>query len=220
MNGPLVTCICPTMAARRGWLPRAVRCFLDQTYAERELLFVADGNWIEEFIPAGDNRFRWIESQDLNIGNRRNLACEAARGEIICHWDDDDHYQPGRILAQVDVLLVSQKAVTGYWSAPFFDGEHWYRYIGNPSMVIGTSLCYLKSYWQGNRFASQDVGEDSTFATGALVARQLFTMPDEGMIHCSMHLGNSSPRKIEPSTWRAIPEWSGVEFGQAGRANG
>ena len=29
-------------------------------------------------------------AEKQTIGTKRNLACEAARGEVVCHFDDDD----------------------------------------------------------------------------------------------------------------------------------
>ena len=49
---PLVTCLCLTRN-RRGFLPRAIECFVAQTYEERELLIVDDGDdSIADLAPA------------------------------------------------------------------------------------------------------------------------------------------------------------------------
>ena len=51
MSLPLVTCMMLTRN-RREWLPRAIACYQAQTYANRELLIVMDGEDTRDAIPA------------------------------------------------------------------------------------------------------------------------------------------------------------------------
>jgi O-antigen biosynthesis protein len=39
---------------RRKWLPKAIQCFLDQTYPWRELLIVSDGEDVRDLVPEVD----------------------------------------------------------------------------------------------------------------------------------------------------------------------
>src|SRR3712207_6562734 len=102
---PLVSCIMPT-ADRRAFVARAVEYFLRQDYAARELIDVDDGrDAVGDLVPA-DERVRYVRlDKKLTVGAKRNLACEAARGEVVAHWDDDDWHAPRRLSYQVGELL-------------------------------------------------------------------------------------------------------------------
>jgi glycosyltransferase involved in cell wall biosynthesis len=87
---PRVSCIMPT-ADRRPYVASALRFFARQDYPDRELVIVDDGaDRVADLIPA-DPRVRYVGLPGrLVLGEKRNRACEAASGEIIVHWDDDD----------------------------------------------------------------------------------------------------------------------------------
>lgn len=98
---PLVTCIMPT-CDRHCFVPEAIRCFLRQNYPNLELVIVDDGSRSVASLLPDDPRVRLIRlSQKKNIGAKRNIACAAAHGEFILHWDDDDWYPPDRVSRQV-----------------------------------------------------------------------------------------------------------------------
>ncbi|MEM7396960.1 MAG: glycosyltransferase family A protein, partial [Verrucomicrobiota bacterium] len=49
----------------------------------------------------GRKDIRLVETEgDPTLGRMRNLSLEAARGEILCQWDDDDLYHPDRMSVQ------------------------------------------------------------------------------------------------------------------------
>jgi glycosyltransferase involved in cell wall biosynthesis len=107
---------------RRQFIRAAIQSFLDQTYEPRELVIVDDGDdRIEDLIP-DDPRIRYLGldgTHKLSTGYKRNVCCEAAKGEIICHFDDDDASMPTRIADQVERLQKTGKPITGY-SSLFF----------------------------------------------------------------------------------------------------
>ena len=72
--------------------------FERQQYPNRELIIIDDGDdKVADLVPAGDPRIRYIALPgQVSIGAKRNSACQLARGDIIAHWDDDDHSAPGR----------------------------------------------------------------------------------------------------------------------------
>jgi glycosyltransferase involved in cell wall biosynthesis len=79
---------------RRGFVAQAVAQFLAQDYPDRELIIVDDGDdAVADLLPA-DDRIRSIRLIRLDrratIGAKRNIACEAAAGEVIVLWDEDD----------------------------------------------------------------------------------------------------------------------------------
>jgi len=152
---------------RPEWVPRSIQCFLSQTYANRELLIVEDGEDSSRGLVPDDNRIRYVHlGGKMSIGNKRNAANSLARGEIICHWDDDDWSAPGRVAEQVQALLVNPNAmVAGYSAMPFQDvqtGEI-RVYSGERDYCVGTSLCYWKRWWAHVKFLNVNVGEDNNF---------------------------------------------------------
>ena len=87
---------------------RAIRCFADQTYPERELVIVTDGDLryrralarYVDHLGLQTVRFVYPDSDRLALGQLRNIALDAAHGDVICQWDDDDCYHPERLAVQ------------------------------------------------------------------------------------------------------------------------
>jgi glycosyltransferase involved in cell wall biosynthesis len=92
-----VTCIMPT-ADRRRFVPAAIRLFLEQDCEDKELVIVDDGSdRVGDIIPQHP-QIRYIAlPRRIRLGAKRNLACEAARGDVIVHRDDDDWHAPWRL---------------------------------------------------------------------------------------------------------------------------
>lgn len=109
---PMVSCLMVTNN-RLALAKRAIRCYAAQTYPNRELVIVTDGEprirrGLERFIAElklEDVRFIYLERANLTLGQLRNAAIDAAAGEVLCQWDDDDCYHPDRIRVQVEQML-------------------------------------------------------------------------------------------------------------------
>jgi glycosyltransferase involved in cell wall biosynthesis len=197
-----VTCLCITKD-RREWLPKAIRCFQEQTYRNRELLIVADGADVRDLVPA-DERISLLHIDGpLTIGEKRNFGCERTSCHYIAHWDDDDWSGPQRISEQVERLEASGKAVTGYNSMRFTDGTRWWQYKGPESYALGTSLCYRKDWWRLNQFPALQVGEDNAFVFSARGKGELVSADAAGMMYATVHASNTSPRNMT-SNWKEI----------------
>ncbi len=194
-----VTCICPTTITRRAWMPQLLRIFESQTYADKELLFIADGPWIEEFCQAPNVRFVIAAGK---VGDKRNVGVKFADGEVIVHLDDDDFSAPNRIADQVARLIQTGKQVTGYYNMLFTDGQRWWKYHGIGAFAFGSSMCYRRQWALDHPFASVQIGEDGTFGTLAAQARQLDSSEAGDNMFATIHPGNTSRRDITPgSCW-------------------
>lgn len=195
-----VTCLLLTRN-RRPWLPWSLRCAQYQTYRNREVLVISSGDPVDDLIPPGVRHLHL--SGKPSTGTVRNAGCEAASGEVIAHFDDDDFSHPRRLEDQVRRLISSGKPVTGYRSLRFTDGLSWWLYSGAPGYALGTSLVYRRDWWERNRFPDLMVGEDNAFvgrARGALVS------VDAGeMMWATIHTGNTSPRRLKGNQWRQLP---------------
>jgi glycosyltransferase involved in cell wall biosynthesis len=97
-------------ADREQFFRRSLLSYRRQTYSNRELIIVDDGD--QDMSPLLRNvtdteiRYIKIEKKPGNLlGKLRNLTLEAATGEFITQWDDDDWYHPDRLQVQADVLM-------------------------------------------------------------------------------------------------------------------
>ena len=109
---PTVSCLMVTHD-RLTLVKRAIRFYASQTYPNRELVIVSDGEprirkGLERFISdigLENVRFVYPDQARMTLGQLRNIAMGAAGGEILCQWDDDDCYHPERIQVQVEHML-------------------------------------------------------------------------------------------------------------------
>jgi glycosyltransferase involved in cell wall biosynthesis len=178
-------------------------CFLQQEASNAELLILSDGADVRDLVP-DDDRIRLIHlAGHPGIGDKRNFGCERAAGEVMAHWDDDDHSAPGRLADQLARLEQSGKAVTGYHSMKFTDGEQWWKYAGTPLYALGTSLCYRREWWKRNHFHAVQVGEDNQFVAVAAAAGELATVDAGEMMYATVHQGNTSRRNFG-SAWTKL----------------
>jgi len=203
MTPPYVTCMCLTRN-RRQWLLRAIDCFQQSTYKNRELLILNSGESIADIVPA-DQRIRVVRvAHGRTIGELRNAAVELARGEIIAHWDDDDYSAPERLEDQVARLLGNNKQVTGYSSMVFESETELWSFEAQFNFGIGTSLCYQRDWALAHPFKALHVAEDRYFSNEARDHGELVSAPDTGLMRASIHSGNTSKRSLTGDNWKFI----------------
>lgn len=161
---PLVSCVMPTFNRSR-YLPAAIDCFLKQTYPNKELVIVDDSN--ESSRPLLDSSWpvRYVFIAHRILGAKRNECCELAKGDIICHFDDDDWSAPDRIKRQVELLEASGKPVTGYSNIYYWNIIKHQARVYRSSVkgyVCGGTLCFYRSWWEKNKFPTLLRGSDNT----------------------------------------------------------
>ncbi len=151
-NGiPRVSCLMVT-ANRKRLAERAVTCFVNQTYPNRELVIIDDGK--EDYTPL----FHGIDPRDVTyvriprtsrlvLGTLRNIALEHARGEYLVQWDDDDWYHPERIARQVSCLDQGYDACCLSASLMHLDNQDFFSlpYIGYLPNGIPGSIMHRRS---------------------------------------------------------------------------
>ena len=198
----LVSCIMPTRN-RRTFVVQAVSQFLAQDYPDRELIVVDDGEDAVADVLPSDDRIRAIRlDRRSTIGAKRNIACEAAEGDVIVHWDDDDWMADWRLTYQVHALDRHSADVCGLSRLYFYDSRErraWlYAYPpGGTPWVAGATLCYRKVVWRNTPFADMDEGEDTCWLR-ALRGVRLLALDDSAFYVHLLHAGNTSGRP----TWR------------------
>jgi glycosyltransferase involved in cell wall biosynthesis len=215
---PLVTCIMPTRN-RRAFLPIAMKYFRRQSYANRELIVIDDGqDEVRDLMPA-DAQVRYERvNRPISLGEKRNLACEMALGEIVVHWDDDDWYGPERLAAQVAPLLCGQADVSAL-SMPLAldlgDMRFWRCRAPHHARIHYRDLCpgtlaYWRRLWLGGaRYAPIGCAEDVAFLKSLPSSVAVLRVPEEEHFVCVRHSSNTWPIVQDwhrsPSGWEPTP---------------
>src|SRR5208337_881665 len=190
---------------------QAIRFFLRQAYANRELIIVDDGaDSIADLVPE-DPRIRYLRLPGRHtIGAKRNFACEHAKGDIIAHWDDDDWMADWRLSYQVNALCkAGGKFACGLSSVLYYDPRHdraWmYAYPERQRRwIAGNTLCYHKDLWRRHQFLLVNQGEDTRFVW-SLPESSILSLPDYKFYVATVHEKNSSPKRTHDLYWRPHP---------------
>ncbi len=203
---PLVSCIMPT-ANRRRFVPEAIRLFLEQDYPTKELVIIDDGeDCVADLIPK-HRQVRYLRlGQRQSVGVKRNLACTAAHGDLIAHWDDDDWYAPWRLSRQVAEILNGKSDFCGLARLLFFDpaAQRAWEYVypaGAAPWVYGATFCYRKSIWQQSPFPDVTGIEDNLFIANLAPGVRLRAVPETRMFVGLVHGANSSPKRTDDPLW-------------------
>jgi len=211
-----VSAVMPTRG-RQEYAKQAVEVFLSQTYADKELVILDDGDepsfpgGMETFDDPFDDRIRYYcgsVTLRYQIPAKRNMVNKLAQGEIIWHLDSDDWSAPTRMADQVARLQETGKAVTGYHDLLFYresDGAA-FEYHSSRAWACGSSLCYLKSFWQLNHFPeNKATGSDNHFVRAARDAGELDAIPGGQNLVARIHADNTSKKE------RLGPEYRPIE---------
>ena len=89
---------------------RAIQCLANQSWENKELIIVDDGDEdytkiLEPYIDHFPIRYHRINRQPgMNLGALRNLSLELADGDFCAQWDDDDWYHPSRLETCIETL--------------------------------------------------------------------------------------------------------------------
>jgi hypothetical protein len=216
---PLVSCIMPTFN-RRKFVPQALEYFCNQDYSNKELVIVDDGDDpVEDLVSEfPDITYIRLESR-TSIGAKRNLACHAARGEIIAHWDDDDWYSPDRIRYQTAPILKGEADITGLENSYVFEiptetfwttkeNLHKRMFVGD---VHGGTLVFRKEILKrGLNYPEIDLAEDAWLVHRAVKKGfRLQRLSNPGVFVYVRHSSNAwrecQPGKfLDPEGWQKI----------------
>jgi glycosyltransferase involved in cell wall biosynthesis len=196
-------------ADRPAFVAHAVRYFLRQDYPNTELVVLDQGEQRVQHLMPDDPRVRYLTtSRRAPISELRNQACEAARGEVILLWDDDDWMAGWRVGYQVRSLLRSGADLSGPDRVCFLDlrdGSAW-EYVypsGRRPYICDALLCFRRSFWRRHPFPPGTCPElafqwSDTPKRFAILHRSDFYV---GIIHA----GNSAPKERTSSRWRLYP---------------
>jgi glycosyltransferase involved in cell wall biosynthesis len=164
----------------------ALNCFLNQTYdllydGQLEIVVVDNSDKPIRHLLPDDERIKYHRRERMSVGALRNVGTKLATGEICFSGDEDDWSSADRIAEQVDRLVGSGKSVTGFHNLLYWDTaiekahKYFYEVSGrnHPPYAMGTSQCYLKSWWAKYPFPEGQRAEDFGFQQEALHRSQL-----------------------------------------------
>jgi glycosyltransferase involved in cell wall biosynthesis len=215
--GPLVSCIMPTHD-RPEFVPLAIELFQRQSYANRELVIVDDGQHaIRDLLPE-DDRIRYLRVEHrMSLGEKRNLACEHSRGEFVAHWDDDDWYGENRLVAQLAPLNhgeVDATALSMTFVLNLRDMRFWRCRPSHHARIHFRDLCpgtlaFRRRLWTaGARYAAINCAEDVAFINAMPRATHIARIPDEQHFVCVRHNMNTWSIQLDwqraPGGWESI----------------
>ena len=218
MSLPSVSCILPCGYGDK-YVGMAIQCFLDQSYQGRLDLVIVDNNESEvEFgvtAPADLDQQRvsvqYHRCSRISVGALRNVGTSVASGEICISWDEDDWSHPDRVAQQVSRLQQSGKSVTGWHNILYWDVEkeqgHKYIYSAgrnHPPYAMGTSQCYLKSFWEKHKFPEDQKVEDHGFQLEALHRKQLDSCDAEQLCVARAHRDSKCPPQLGHRQFPAV----------------
>jgi len=110
---PLVSAIMLTYN-RPFFVERSVELFLNQTWPNKELIILDDGPGLGGADISWPDNVRHIRCDRAWITKKRAQGYLAAKGELVCCWDDDDYFGPRRLQVQAEALIDGKVDACGF----------------------------------------------------------------------------------------------------------
>jgi glycosyltransferase involved in cell wall biosynthesis len=166
---PLVSAVIATRDRPR-LLSIALRCYALQTYPNRELIVVDDGDAEpadQTAIEAVGGRLIRVEP-GTPLGTKLNHGARAARGMFCQKMDDDDWYGPTFIETMVASALeswtiVRRPTIGILMGFLFFDVARWEVRRSTPENAPGATLFFEREIWEEHPFRGVPRDEDVWF---------------------------------------------------------
>lgn len=120
---------------------------MNQSFQGAEIVIVYGIDDIDtsRFLATLDNpRIRAVAAphdQGLTLGELRNRGVQAARGEFVAIWDDDDYHAPNRLERQFAKIIETGKDSCFLLRWTVYDCLENRSYITHPRNCEGTMLC-------------------------------------------------------------------------------
>ncbi len=169
MSDSLVSCITVTYG-RPILLGEAVKCFIDQTYPNKELIIVNDqeGVTLKMDSERDDIQIHNIPERFNSLGEKRNYAMSLAKGEYICVWDDDDLYPFWRIQDSIKIMNTQRgyDIVKGQMALMSTNDTN-YMVVNN---LFHSQAMITKKYVKSHLYPNKSVGEDGDYEREARVS--------------------------------------------------
>ena len=184
--GGRVSVVTPTTASRARFHPQLWRCFLNQTYPDKELVVVethhGEPSAFFQELAGKDPRLKYIsiyrpKTHDLPVGTKRNLTCLMASGQYIVNFDDDDLYADRyveRMVSEMRKRSLVALTLSGWYNffesrgiAGYSEPNAWEVEDENEMDEIlfgyGFSYAHLRSVAQSHPYPNLCFAEDAPF---------------------------------------------------------
>jgi glycosyltransferase involved in cell wall biosynthesis len=213
MTLPKVSCIMPCGYGDK-YVEMALNCFFSQRYEGELQLVVLENNEQPLLQGLADVAFcTYMQTKRKPVGALRNEAISKATGEVLVIWDEDDWHSTDRVARQVERLIQSGKAVTGWHSLLYYDEATGgtYRYVCHPAdagrYAIGMSHCFYRTWWEKHPYVEVGV-EDKIFSDEAMHRNQLDSC-DAGQLYVGrIHSSNTVDKRQylgKHKQWPSVP---------------
>ncbi|MCC6790117.1 MAG: glycosyltransferase family 2 protein [Thermomicrobiales bacterium] len=213
---PLVSVVMTTRD-RPEFLATALRCFAHQTYPNRELIVVDDGDEhpVDPAAIAALGGKLVTAATGAPIGTKLNLGLEQASGYLCQKMDDDDWYGPAYIQTFVDAFDQSWRIACRPTCAVvtpflFFHVAAWEVRRSADGNVPGATLFFRRQDWKEAPFRDLPADEDLWFYQDHLRLGGMplpITNPDIFM--AVRHRGS---RRNRGHTW--VNQWNNISLEQ------
>ena len=189
---------------RHEFFPLALMNYrgIDYPRDKLEWILVDDGEYsVEELIPKDIGNYQYIRLEESHtVSAKRNIGVGKANYDIICMMDDDDIYQPRRLLIQLAYLKHYKKQICYCSSIGCFHIQKLVSTINVPPIslppenrVSEATLCFYRDFWKERGFDTALKGEEATtFMKGRY--DQAVEMPWKPIIVSLLHDSNLSNR--------------------------
>ena len=181
---------------RDEFIPLLNLCVKHQTYSKSHIEWIIlDDGKIDRSHFFNDDFVNYIRIyKKLNLGRKRQIACDIACGEFIIFFDDDDIHFPHRIEKSVYRLQrVGSRFVVGNSKmliCNFFD-ENIYE-VGpfHKNHCTAGTMCFRKEIFKGTSFRESDKAGEEAFFLKNWTIPVVQLKPDD-TIMCLAHSKNT-----------------------------
>ena len=189
---------------RRPFIPLAKYCVLAQAYPEDKIewVIVDDGtDQIKDLVSDLPNVTYVLCDRPMNIGEKRNLAVERAKHDVLVMLDDDDVYPNHSVVSRVAMMLAEPvKDCLFCTTIPCYDIHETKSFMNVPPMTLPMServseatLCFTRAFWEERKFEEVQIAEGNAFVRGR--EQRCREMSPQDVIVSLTHKKTTSDRK-------------------------
>jgi glycosyltransferase involved in cell wall biosynthesis len=178
--------------------------FRRQDYPNKELLILDDSATAPDVeVPESGNIVFVHLRRRLILGEKRNLCCELARGEIIAHWDDDDWFAPTRLSVQVAPLLHEGAHMSVLYMRHMLVLDRREVRAAPSPLFFDSHLMFWKVLWREKaKYGRTTCGESGAFYSAAQKYAKIAHVMDEAQAIYVRHDSNTWTNQFWRRTWR------------------
>jgi glycosyltransferase involved in cell wall biosynthesis len=206
---PKISCLMVTADGRLDYFRESFRCYVSQTYKNKELVIVTDAGleYKDQIasITAGHENIRLVFlTGKYTLGALRNISMAVCEGDIFVQWDDDDFNTPDRLFIQFAYLSKSNKRACylGDQLHYFFPTqelfwEDWFEHGSNFNirygLIPGTLMAYKEGFVARYPSAGQHAraGEDSILSDTLVANEQVILLKGKGNMQVYSYHGRN-----------------------------